>query len=99
MKSDLLKSYKVAVEYSDVSGFEVLELLDMRSKLSQIENLLTDDEKATLERADKVLLDNLKSFYERIREIGDLPELRKRAKVLPSHWWWYMDKLVVAVRD
>ena len=37
MKSNLLKSYKVAVEYPDVSGFEVLELLDMRSKLAELD--------------------------------------------------------------
>ncbi|MBI1926345.1 hypothetical protein HYR99_19135 [Candidatus Poribacteria bacterium] len=96
MKSNLLKSYSIAAAYPDISGFEVLELLDMRSELSQIEDQLTDDEKSTLELADEVLLDGLKSFYERIREIGDLAELRKRAKVPPSHWWWYMDKFVGA---
>ena len=94
MKSNLLKSYKVAVKYPDVSGFEVLELLDMRSKLAELENSLTVNQKVTLEQADEMLLDNLKPFYEKIQEIGYLPEFRKRAKVLPSHWWWYMDKFV-----
>ena len=94
MKSNILKKYKIAVEYPDVSGFEVLEILDMRSKLAEIENSLTDSEKATLEHADEILLDNLELFYEKIQEIGYLPELRKRAKALPSHWWWYMDKFV-----
>ena len=105
MKSNLLKSYKVAVEYPDVSGFEVLELLDMRSKLVELENSLTINENAILKQVDKMLLDNLESFYEKIQEIGYLPEFRMRAKVfasltnafglwLPSHWWWYMDKFV-----
>ena len=94
MKLDLLESYKIAVEYYNVSGFEVLELLDLRSKLSELENILTVSEKAILESADGILMDNLKSFYEKIQEIGHLPELRRRAKVLPSHWWWYMDKFI-----
>ena len=98
MTSDLLESYKTAVEFPDVSGFEALELLDTRSRLSEIEGQLTASEKETLEYADEMLLDNLKSFYERIQEIGDLPDLRKRAKVLPSHWWWYIDKFVGAKR-
>ena len=34
-------------------------------------------------------------IYEKIQEIGYLPELRKRTKVLPSHWWWYMDKFII----
>lgn len=92
--TNLLKSYKVAVEYPDVSGFEVLELLDMRSKLAELEARLTVSEKETLEQADEGLLDHLKLFYERIQEIGYLPELRQRAKALPSHWWWYMDQFV-----
>lgn len=95
MKSNLLKYYKVAVEYPDVSGFEVLELLDIRSKLAELDNSLTVNEKVTLEQADEMLMDNMKSFYEKIQEIGYLPELRKRTKVLPSHWWWYMDKFII----
>ncbi|MBM3238244.1 hypothetical protein FJZ31_18285 [Candidatus Poribacteria bacterium] len=94
MKSNLLKSYKVAVAYPDVSGFEVLELLDIRSKLAELENSLTINEKVTLEQADEILLDNMEAFYGKIQEIGYLPEFRKRAKVLPSHWWWYMDKFI-----
>ncbi|MBI1923163.1 hypothetical protein HYR99_02820 [Candidatus Poribacteria bacterium] len=77
MKSNLLKSYRIAVEYPDVSGFEILELLDMRSKLSGFEDCLTDSERETLEHADERLFDNLKSFHEKIQEIGDLAELRK----------------------
>jgi hypothetical protein len=92
VKSNLLESYKIAVEYPDVSGFEILELLDMRSKLAELEDSLTINEKAILEQADEMLLDNLELFYEKIQEIGYLPELRKRAKALPSHWWWYMDR-------
>ena len=92
VKSKILESYKIAVEYPDVSGFETLELLDTRSKLSEIESQLTADDQATLARADEMLWDNLKTFYESVRAIGNLKELRERSKALPSHWWWYMDK-------
>jgi len=94
VKSNLLKVYKIALEYPDVSGFEVLELLDIRSKLAELENSLTINEKTILEQSDEMLLDNLESFYEKIQEIGYLPEFRMRAKILPSHWWWYMDKFI-----
>ena len=94
MKSRLLNSYQVAVEYPNVSGFEVLEFLDLRSKLAELEHVLNLSEKAALEKADETLLAHLELFYERIQEIGDLAQLRQRAKVLPSHWWWYMDKFI-----
>ena len=94
MKPNLLNSYKVAVQYPEVSGFEVLEILDMRSNLARFENGLTVNEKESLEEADEILFDNLKAFYETIQEIGHLPEFRKRAKALPSHWWWHMEKIV-----
>jgi len=26
-----------------------------------------------------------------ISEVANLAEMRRRAHVLPSHWWWYLD--------
>lgn len=91
---NLLKSYQISVKYPDVSGFEVLEILDIRSKLADIEDNLTKKERQNLERADEVLLDNLECLYNQIKKIGNLAEIRKQSNVSPSHWWWYLDKFV-----
>jgi len=93
-ETSALLLYRISVEYPDVSGFEVLELLDTRSKLAEIEDDLTEKERRSLERADEILLDNLECFYNQIKEIGNLAEIRKQSNILPSHWWWYLDKFV-----
>lgn len=90
----LIENYQTSVKYPDVSGFEVLELLDTRSKLAEVEEDLNEDELKTLERADETLLNNLEYFYNQIKEIGNLAEIRKQSNILPSHWWWYLDKFV-----
>jgi len=33
-------------------------------------------------------------FYVSLVEIADLGDLRVQMNTLPSHWWWYLDKLV-----
>jgi hypothetical protein len=59
----------------------------MSDMLIYYSSLITHQpEKVTLEQADEILLDNMEAFYGKIQEIGYLPEFRKRAKVLPSHW-------------
>ena len=39
-----------------------------------------------------------RQFYENVVQIANLEDLRKRAAVLPSHWWWYLEKLGSAER-
>ena len=93
-KKDFLKSFTVGVKYPNASGFEVLELLDARSAIAEFESKLTEEEKAELEKADSLFLSNLDKFYKSVIQVADLYEMRKRAGVPPSHWWWYMEKLV-----
>ena len=93
-KRDLLKSFTVGVTYPNVSGFEVLELLDSRSAIAEVESKLTQEEKVELERADSLFLSNLDKLYKSVIQVADLHEMRKRARVPPSHWWWYIEKLV-----
>lgn len=93
-KKDLLGSFIVGVNYPNVSGFEVLELLDARSAIANIENRLTQGEKAELEKADNLFLSNLDKFYKSVVHVANLHEMRKHAGIPPSHWWWYIEKLV-----
>lgn len=91
---ELIEYLVQALQHSDVSGFEVLEFLDVRSRLAIQEPLLSQDDRCQLEDIDRKLLQACPSWLERILEIGDLVEMRHRARVLPSHWWWYLDEIV-----
>ena len=83
-----------AIDHPDASGFEALEVLDVRSRLASREPLLDEPDKARLEDLDRRLLQMVDSLLERISEIASLAEMRRRAHILPSHWWWYIDEYV-----
>jgi len=82
-----------AVEHLGVSGFEALEILDVRSRLASREPLLDDSDKARLEKLDRRVLEMADTLMKCISEVANLSEMRRRAHVLPSHWWWYLDGL------
>jgi len=94
-RRELLREWTEGVRHPDVSGFELLELMDIRSKLAQadLEGSLTLEERRALEEADGLFLRNAKEFYEQIAQVADLEEMRRKAGVSPSHWWWYLEKL------
>ncbi len=87
-----------AIDHPDVSGFEALELLDVRSRLASREPLLDDQAKARLEDLDHRLLQMADTWLERISEVAGLAEMRRRAHILPSHWWWYLEEITFAKR-
>ena len=87
-----------AIVHPNVSGFEALELLDVRSHLASREALLDEPSKARLEELDRQLLQMSGIWLERISEVAELAEMRRRSHVLPSHWWWYLDEIASAKR-
>lgn len=87
-----------AIIHPDVSGFEALELLDVRSRLALREALLDEADKARLEDLDRQLLQMSGIWLERISEVAGLAEMRRRAHIFPSHWWWYLDEIASAKR-
>lgn len=89
----LIQDYATSVRFPDVSGFEILELLRLRSRIAEFEQELTPDERASLETADATFLHNAPALYRHLSEVAALESLRKEANVLPSHWWWYLDSL------
>ncbi len=88
-----LKNYTVSVKFPNVSGFEILEVLELRSRIAHVEDQLSSDERRELESGDATFLNNIHIFYANIAKIVDLQEVRTKRNVLPSHWWWYLDKL------
>lgn len=98
-KSKRLMGYiSKAMDHPDVSGFEALELLDVRSRMASIEPLLDEAEKTHLEDLDRRLLQMSESWLKRISEVAGLAEMRRRSYILPSHWWWYLDEIISSRR-
>lgn len=93
-KKELLDQYSIGVLHPEVSGFEILELLDLRTQVAQLESELTKKEEEKLEESDSTFLKNANRFYENLSQVGNLSKMRKQRGVLPSHWWWYLEKLV-----
>jgi len=81
------------MDHPAVSEFELLEVLDIQSRLTPREPLLSIDDRALLEKVDKQILQMADVLLERISEVADLCEMRHRSHILPSHWWWYLDEI------
>ncbi len=92
---ELIEHLSEAMDHPEVSGFELLEVLDIRSRLATREPLLSDDDRARLEELDRRFLKMADLLLERISEVADLAEMRQRAHILPSHWWWYLDEITL----
>ncbi|MCF8130156.1 MAG: hypothetical protein K9N10_16720 [Deltaproteobacteria bacterium] len=90
---EMMEYLSEGMDHLDVSGFELLELLDLRSKLASREPLLSNKGKSRLEKLDQRLMNMADFWLERISEVSDLKDMRQRAHILPSHWWWYLDEI------
>ncbi len=91
--SELLAYYESGVTFPQVSGFEILEMLDVRSRLALTESQLNAVEKEQLEKADEIFLMHAADFSEQIAEVADIRVMRRRASIPISHWWWHLEKI------
>ena len=84
-KGELLREWTEGVKHPGVSGFELLELMDIRSKLAQeeLEGSLTPKERRALEEADGLFLRNAREFYEQIARVADLRGDEEGSRGLP----------------
>ena len=95
---ELIDYMEKAFKNAETSGFEILEALDIRSRIAIQEPLLNQTEKHQLETVGRHLFQSAHRWLALIMEIGDLVEMRERARALPSHWWWYLDEFVSSER-
>jgi hypothetical protein len=86
-----LKSYSVGVESPNVSGFEHLNTLMCRDKLSGLAESLTRKEKEQLMEADQRLIEQAATFFSELQRVTSLEYERQQRRVPPTHWWWYLD--------
>ena len=73
----LVQRYATSLRFPDVSGFEVLELLQLRSRLADLEHELAPAERAALEAADATFLDNAPALHRQVSEVVTLETLRQ----------------------
>ena len=91
---ELIEYLSEGINSPDVSGFELLELLDIRSRIASRELLLTEAvDKVLLEDLDRKFMGMADFLLSRISEVADLSEVRRQSHSLPSHWWWYLDEI------
>lgn len=93
MKKQLLNNYTIAVNYPESSGFEHLEMLQIRDELALIEHELNELEKDKLSLADQLLIKNAKQFYGELSGIINLKQKRESEQIISTSWWWYLDVL------
>jgi hypothetical protein len=89
----ILNIYSFSLDYPDVSGAELLELLAIRDQIATLESRLSAEEQKILFEADKKLIANAASFYQEISRFINLYEHRKKNNISPQKWWWYLDVL------
>lgn len=89
----LIEYLSKSIDSPDVSGFELLELLDIRSLIASRETLFNEADTTLLEELDRRLIGMADFLCSRISEVADVSAARRRAHCLPSHWWWYLDEI------
>jgi hypothetical protein len=93
MVAQLLKNYTISVQFPDVSAFEHLEMLEIRDKIAEIEEQLSEQEKKELSLADQILIKNSVVIYGQLSQIIDLRKKRADDNISSASWWWYLDVL------
>lgn len=95
---DLVSSYEVDVRFPDVSGMEHLDMLLTRSRIAEVEAVLTPEQQQRVQAADRELMHHADRFYAAIHQIADLAGWREQEGATPAEWWWYLDVLAYAPR-
>lgn len=91
--NNVLNQYKIAVQFTDVSGAEYLELLSNRDEIAEIESILTEKEQTVLAESDQLLIKNCQLIYQELSRFVDLKKYRHEHQINPKQWWWYLDVL------
>jgi len=72
----------------ETSPFEMVETLHIRSKLHQLDEELTSEEKSLLKKCDKLLLETAEKVCGHVKKVYDF----KNDKPI-EQWRWHLDKV------
>ena len=83
---DKIEDYGLSVNDLDVSPFESMEMLHLRSKIERVFNELTNEERTKLFQYDVILVKNAKEMAEHLSEIYSFSMSTEPI----SLWWWHL---------
>lgn len=86
---DNIENYGLSVNDLDVSPFESMDMLHLRSKIEKVLSELTNEEIAKLFQYD-LKCRECEDMAEHISEIYSFSMSTEPT----SQWWWYLDKVV-----
>lgn len=88
-----LNIYRFSLDYPDVSGAELLELLAIRDRISSVESTFSLEEQKILFEADRKLIANAAVLDREISRFINLHKHREKNNIPSQKWWWYLDVL------
>jgi|SRR5690625_107877 len=85
-----INEYGSLLDSLDLSPFETLNALSLRSTLQQEIDKMTNQEKLKMYQYDLWLLDNIKAVKEQLDQVYDFSKSNKPS----NQWWWHLDKII-----
>ena len=84
-----IEIYGKLVADFEVSPFETLNILHLRSHLERAKRELTEEQTIKVMKYDMQLIENAKKVIEHIGSIYSFPQSEQPL----SQWWWHLDKV------
>jgi hypothetical protein len=83
-----VRNYGYSVDDFELSPFELVDMLDLRSRLHENYNKLDEFSRQQLKNYDKILLLNAKEMYKALSSVYDFDNDKPF-----DEWWWHLDKV------
>jgi len=85
-----INDYGMLLDTLDLSPFETLNAMHLRSSLQKEINDMTNQQKLKLYQYDLYLLDRIEEFKKHLEEVYDFSSSDEPIE----QWWWHLDKIV-----
>ncbi|PAV27668.1 hypothetical protein CIL05_20905 [Virgibacillus profundi] len=85
-----VNDYGILLDSLNLSPFETLNALNLRTNLEKEMNNITNQEKLKLYQHDLYLLDNIKDFKDQLEQVYDFSNSDEPIE----QWWWHLDKVI-----
>lgn len=88
--SEKIERYEIGIFNLDVSPFENIAILHLRSNLEKEFENMNSDEQLKLLSIDIDVIKNARNIANHISEVYDFSTSNKPE----SEWWWHLDKII-----